>query len=305
MDWVTWTRSAAAGEVQAVGEGGEVAEVPKFHGPRLSIDGIDGNDANSSCHRRFQSLCCEQTTTRSDLAALSGERVRRTFPRSLDFPQKRDGSPGGRWANRRNCMLFPTTIVGSFPQPDWLIDPRQAGRPVPAAGAGQRALARRRAVPRRGPGRRDAARHPGAGGRRARHRFRRGDPPGKLLEPFRDGAGRRRPRQPRHGARPLRPPQPGAPHRRAHPSQARGGGGGPEVPEAAHDSPHQDHRARPVHDAPAGAERLLRDRRGGGPRLRGCGERRDQRPVRRGRGRRADRRAVHAGAAREGARSTG
>ena len=29
-------------------------------------------------------------------------------------------------------MLFPTTIVGSFPQPDWLIDREHlAGRPAP------------------------------------------------------------------------------------------------------------------------------------------------------------------------------
>src|SRR5262245_62693775 len=37
--------------------------------------------------------------------------------------------------------------------------PREAGGPVPAPGAGTRAVARRRAVPGRGPGRRDAARH--------------------------------------------------------------------------------------------------------------------------------------------------
>ncbi len=56
-----------------------------------------------------------------------------------------------------------------------------------------------------------------------------------------------------------------------------------------------------VHDAPAGAERLLRDGGGGGARLRGRGQRRDQGPVRGRRGCRPDRRALHAGAAGKGA----
>jgi 5-methyltetrahydropteroyltriglutamate--homocysteine methyltransferase len=30
-------------------------------------------------------------------------------------------------------MLFPTTLVGSYPQPDWLIDRQRLGRPLPAA----------------------------------------------------------------------------------------------------------------------------------------------------------------------------
>ena len=38
-------------------------------------------------------------------------------------------------------MLFPTTIVGSYPQPDWLID-REARRPLSTAGARARAVAR-------------------------------------------------------------------------------------------------------------------------------------------------------------------
>jgi hypothetical protein len=63
----------------------------------------------------------------------------------------------------------------------------------------------------------------------------------------------------------------------------------------------QDHRARPVHDAAAGAERFLQERGRGGDGLRRRGQRRDQGPVRRRRRRGADRRALHAGAAREGA----
>src|SRR6188768_905677 len=59
------------------------------------IDAIDHNDAHSSCHRRSGWLCCEPR------------------PPTRAF---RPGRPGGA------LMLFPTTIVGSFPQPDWLID---------------------------------------------------------------------------------------------------------------------------------------------------------------------------------------
>ena len=51
-------------------------------------------------------------------------------------------------------MLFPTTLVGSYPQPDWLIDRQRAGRPLSAARAGARAVAGGRALARRGAGRR-------------------------------------------------------------------------------------------------------------------------------------------------------
>ena len=113
--------------------------------------------------------------------------------------------------------LFPTTLVGSYPQPDWLIDrARLAGRFPPRVRA--RELWRpAEELPGRGPGRRDAARDPGAGGRRARHRHRRRDPPGELLQPLRHRARRRRHRPPRRGARPQRPPEPGPAGRRTDP----------------------------------------------------------------------------------------
>ena len=38
-------------------------------------------------------------------------------------------------------MLFPTTIVGSFPQPEWLIDRAEARRPLSAARARAGAVA--------------------------------------------------------------------------------------------------------------------------------------------------------------------
>ena len=89
-----------------------------------------------------------------------------------------------------------------------------------------------------------------------------------------------------------------------HPAQARRSRSTTCSSCAAHTrSAREDHRARPVHDVAAGADRVLRRqpraRRDG---LRGGRERRDPRPVRRRRRRRADRRALHAGAARRGAR---
>ena len=63
----------------------------------------------------------------------------------------------------------------------------------------------------------------------------------------------------------------------------------------------QDHRARAVHDVAAGPGRLLRRPGRAGPGLRRCRARRDRRPVRRGCRHRPDRRAVHAGPAGKGA----
>ena len=70
------------------------------------------------------------------------------------------------------------------------------------------------------------------------------------------------------------------------------------------DAHHQDHGARPVHHVAAGAERFLQGRGGDGARLCRRRQRRDQGPVRRRRRHRADRRALHAGAAGEGAANT-
>ena len=51
--------------------------------------------------------------------------------------------------------LLPTTVVGSYPQPSWLIDRPRRSHSVPRCGS--RCLARRRAAPSGGPGRRDLA----------------------------------------------------------------------------------------------------------------------------------------------------
>lgn len=149
--------------------------------------------------------------------------------------------------------------------------------------------------PPRGPGRRDAAGDPGAGGGGPRHPDRRRDPQGELLQPLRDRAGGRRRRRSRYGARPQRPPEPRpADHGPDPPASARPGGGR-AVPAGAHRPDDQDHGAGAVHDVPAGAERALPRRGGGGHGLRRGRQRRGRRPVRGRRGRGAARRALHAG----------
>ena len=82
----------------------------------------------------------------------------------------------------------------------------------------------------------------------------------------------------------------------AHPAPPPGAGARRQVPAWPIPTAHQDHRAGPLHHEPAGPGRLLQGRGGVGPRL--CGRRqcRDRGPVRRGRRHRAGRRALHAGA---------
>ena len=93
--------------------------------------------------------------------------------------------------------LFPTTLVGSFAQPDWLIDraklagrfpprvrARELWRPAPeflAEAQDDATLVAIRAQERGRP----------------RHRHRRRDPAGELFEPLRHRARRARPRQSR------------------------------------------------------------------------------------------------------------
>ena len=117
-------------------------------------------------------------------------------------------------------------------------------------------------VPRGGAGRRDAARDPRPGAGRARHRHRRRDAPRELLEPLRHRARRGRHRQPGDGAGPQRPPEPGPAGRGPDPPhRGRCSVRDVEFLRANTDRPDQDHRAGPVHDVPAGPERLLRERR--------------------------------------------
>ena len=165
-------------------------------------------------------------------------------------------------------LLFPTSLVGSYPQPDWLIDRKKLAGRFPAARAREGAVARRARVSRPGAGRRDDPRDPRPGARRARHHHRRRDAAGELFQPLRHRARRRRPRQSRHRARPQRPSEPGAARRRQDPPQACGRSARPRIPEGQHRPHGEDDRARPLHHVAAGAERFLRERRGDGARLR-------------------------------------
>ena len=83
-----------------------------------------------------------------------------------------------------------------------------------------------------------------------------------------------------------------------------GGGARRRVPALAHGAPDQDHRAGPVHDDAAGPERPLPGRPQPRARLRGGGQRGAARPEGGGRGRRPDRRAVPPGPARASPAST-
>ena len=198
-------------------------------------------------------------------------------------------------------MLFPTTIVGSFPQPEWLIDREKlAGRFPPRVRAKElwrippqyleqaqndATLIAIRAQEEAGL---DIVSDGEIRRESYSNRFATAlegvdlDNPGSAL----DRSGHPNP-VPRIVGR--------------DPPQARGGGGRPQVPARAHHAQGEDHRAGAVHDAAAGAERPLQERRRGGDGLRGRRQRRDQGPVCRRRRRGADRRALHAGAAGEGA----
>ncbi len=48
--------------------------------------------------------------------------------------------------------LLPTTVVGSYPQPDWLIDRDKLTTSAAGAGTGERAVAGARALARTGAG---------------------------------------------------------------------------------------------------------------------------------------------------------
>ena len=124
-------------------------------------------------------------------------------------------------------MLFPTTIVGSYPQPDWLIDrAKLAGRFPPRVRARE---LWRVPEPYLAQAQDDATllairAQEDAGldivlGRR--------DPARELFQPLRHRAGRRGPRQPRQRTGPFGPPQSRAAHRRQDPPPSRSGGARP------------------------------------------------------------------------------
>ena len=201
-------------------------------------------------------------------------------------------------------MLFPTTLVGSYPQPEWLIDRKKlAGRFPPRVRA--RELWR---VPE--PFLAEAQEDATIMAIKAQE--------SAGLDIITDGEIRRESYSNRFAtaldgvdldnpgtrARSQRSSQSGAARGRA-----RSGAATPvevgdlRVPAPAHTAPRQGHGARTVHDGAAGADRLLRRQPAAGrDGLRGRRQRRDPRSVRCRRRRRADRRTLHAGASRGSAR---
>ena len=155
-------------------------------------------------------------------------------------------------------MLFPTSLVGSYPQPDWLIDRERLAGPVPAPGAGPGAVAGgpRSSWPRRsgtrpcwpsGP-RRTRAWTSSPTARSAGRATPTGSPPRwtgwTSTTPARRWTAAGTPTRCR-----------GSPGRSGAGSRSRSG----DVRSCAaqHRPDHQDHRAGPVHHVPAGPERLL------------------------------------------------
>ena len=202
-------------------------------------------------------------------------------------------------------MLFPTTLVGSYPQPDWLIDraklagrfpPRVRARelwrmPEPCLGEAQddATLLAIRAQEEAGL---DIVTDGEIRRESYSNRFATAldgvdiDNPGTALDR-------------------SRPSEPGAAHRRH-----RSAAGTPvEVEDVRFLRAHTDGTIKITVPGPfTMAQQAQNDyypsERSGGDGLRRRGQRGDPRSVRRRRRRRADRRAVHAGAAGEGARST-
>ena len=154
--------------------------------------------------------------------------------------------------------LLPTTVVGSYPQPDWLIDREGLSSRLPPR---VRALELWRVDPECSSRRRTtrrASRSPTWRAAGRRHRHRRRAAARELLEPLRDRARRSRHRQPGRRDRPHRPREPRPARRRADLAPASGRGARRRVPARELEPHDQDHAARPVHDVPAGPGRLLR-----------------------------------------------
>ena len=94
-----------------------------------------------------------------------------------------------------------TSVVGSYPQPDWLVD-RTLLTKMMAPRVRVREVWRIPTRASRGSsGRCDDRRDPRAGARRHRHHHRRRDPPRELLEQVRERARRHRPRAARRDRR--------------------------------------------------------------------------------------------------------
>ena len=157
--------------------------------------------------------------------------------------------------------LLPTTLVGSYPQPEWLID-----REKLAAGS-RRACARPTSgasIRRTSKDAQDAAtlaRDPRPGARGAGHHHRRRDPPRELLQPL-----RARRSTASTSTTPARCSTATATRCRCRASPDRSAAASRSssrdvrVPAREHRPQDQGHGPGPVHDGPAGAGRPLRQR---------------------------------------------
>ena len=193
-----------------------------------------------------------------------------------------------------------TSVVGSYPQPDWLVDRALLTKMMAPRVRVARGLARTGRAARAGAGRRDARRDPRSRARRRRHHHGRRDPPRELLEQVRERA--RRHRRASASARSIGrtgEQDPGAD--RLGPDQAPRAGRGRATCEflrANTDKTIKITLPGPVHDGAASRQRALPRRREPRARVRRRGQRGNPRSLCRRRRRRAARRAVAPGARR-------
>ena len=158
-------------------------------------------------------------------------------------------------------MLLPTSLVGSYPQPDWLIDRDKLSKQVPRVRMHDLWLDRCRTHLEAAQDDATLARDPRSGTRRARHRQRRRAAPRKLFQPLRDRARRRRYRQSRHHHQSQRQDHSGAAHHRQDPAAASGRSARRRASARQHRPQDQGDGARALHHGAAGAGRFL-SRRG-------------------------------------------
>jgi hypothetical protein len=153
--------------------------------------------------------------------------------------------------------ILPTTLVGSYPQPDWLIDrAKRAGRFPPRV----RAKELWRVAPEwleQGSGRRDASGDPRPGACGPGHYYRWRNAPRELLKPLCDGPRRHRHRQSRHGTGSQRAPESRAACCRQDTEAPSSPGPRCNVLACQYRPHDQDYGARYIHNGATGAERLL------------------------------------------------
>ena len=173
------------------------------------------------------------------------------------------------------ATIFPTSLVGSYPQPKWLIDRARLSKMVPRVRMDDLWLV----DPKRLEVKQDKA-----------TRLAIQDQEDAGLDIITDGEQRRESYSNRfatalegvdtenpgstlnRSGKPIPVPRVTGKIRRKHPVAAAR----PAIPARAHEEDHKDDGAGPVHDVETGAERILQIRRGDGARLCGRGQRGDQ-----------------------------